>query len=144
MPCPLLIFSQSEYLIQIFDTNSHTEWQTVQIQISWLKPTDLELHCFKGKTYLGSDMYPARTRGNVFSAETQLTLAYSVLIFCNLIYMGHTKQKKPSNMCKMYRFWPFCTGKKYHYGLCPSFTHSAVWNDSVSRQWRPWLDSADA
>ena len=24
---------------------SHTDWQTVQIQISWLKPTDLDLHC---------------------------------------------------------------------------------------------------
>ena len=33
--------------IQIADINSHTEWQTVQIQISWLllqKPTDLDLH----------------------------------------------------------------------------------------------------
>ena len=40
-------FSQSDYLIQIVDIKSHTEWQTVQIQISWLlqKPTDLDLHC---------------------------------------------------------------------------------------------------
>ena len=31
------------------DTNSNTEWQTVQIQISWLlqKPTDLDLHCLQ-------------------------------------------------------------------------------------------------
>ena len=29
-----------------FDRNSHFQWQTVQIQISWLqKPTDLDLHC---------------------------------------------------------------------------------------------------
>ena len=36
MSHPLLIVSQSDYLIQVVDTNSHTEWQTVQIQISWL------------------------------------------------------------------------------------------------------------
>ena len=47
MPCPLLIFSQSDILIWIVAINSHTKWQTVQIQISWLlqKPTDLDLHC---------------------------------------------------------------------------------------------------
>ena len=34
---------------QISDMNSYTEWQTVQIQISWLlqKPTDLDLHCLQ-------------------------------------------------------------------------------------------------
>ena len=38
---------QSDYLIMVVDINSHSEWQTVQIQISWLlqKPTDLDLHC---------------------------------------------------------------------------------------------------
>ena len=35
MPHPFQILSQSDYLIQIVDINSHTEWQTVQIQISW-------------------------------------------------------------------------------------------------------------
>ena len=35
MPCPLLIFTQSDSLIQIVDINSYTEWQTVQIQI-WI------------------------------------------------------------------------------------------------------------
>ena len=34
MPHPLLIFSQSDYLIQIVDRNSHTEWHTVQVCIS--------------------------------------------------------------------------------------------------------------
>ena len=49
MPCPLLIFSQSDYLIQVVDINSNTEWQTEQVQISWLlkKPTDLDLHCWQ-------------------------------------------------------------------------------------------------
>ena len=41
MPRPLLIFSQSDYLICIVAINSHTGWQTVQIQISWL------LHCLQ-------------------------------------------------------------------------------------------------
>ena len=49
MPPPLLIFSQSECLIWIVAINSHTWWQTVQIQISWLKPTDLDLHCLLGQ-----------------------------------------------------------------------------------------------
>ena len=48
MPRPLLVFSQSDYLTHV-DTNSHTIWQTVQIQNSWLlqKPTDLDLLCFQ-------------------------------------------------------------------------------------------------
>ena len=41
MPCPFQIFSQSDYLIQIVDINSHTEWQTMQIQISWLLRSQL-------------------------------------------------------------------------------------------------------
>ena len=56
MSHPHLIFSQSDYLIQIVDINSHTQWQAVQIQISWLlqKPTDLDLHCLQKRTYPGS------------------------------------------------------------------------------------------
>ena len=56
MPRPLLIFSQSDYLIQFFVINLHTWWQTVQIQISWLlqKPTDLDLHCLQNMVYPGS------------------------------------------------------------------------------------------
>ena len=55
MPGPFQIFNQSDYLIQVVDINSHTEWQTVQIQISWLlqKPTDLDPHC-KSSVYRGS------------------------------------------------------------------------------------------
>ena len=49
MPRPLVSFSKSVYLIQFADTNSNTEWQTVQIQISLLlqKSTDLNLHCLQ-------------------------------------------------------------------------------------------------
>ena len=50
-----LIFSQSDYLILDFDTNSHTKRQTVQIQIIWLlqKPTDLALHCLQRQGIIG-------------------------------------------------------------------------------------------
>ena len=49
IPRPFPAVSQSDYLIQIPDINSHTGRQTVQIQISWLlqKPTDLDLHCLQ-------------------------------------------------------------------------------------------------
>ena len=62
MPCPFQIFSQSDCLIQIIDINSHTEWQTVQIPISWLllKPTDLDLHHLQ-RQYISSFI---RTRVN--------------------------------------------------------------------------------
>ena len=36
MSRPFLIFSQSDYVIRIVAINSHTQWQIVQIQISWL------------------------------------------------------------------------------------------------------------
>ena len=56
MPHPLLIVSQSDYLIQTVDISSHTEWQTVQIQISWLLQS--QLICIyticTGRAYPGS------------------------------------------------------------------------------------------
>ena len=63
MPRPFLIFGQSDNLIQIVDINSHTKWQTMQIQISWLlqKPTDLDLHCLQRQDISGF----SRTRVNV-------------------------------------------------------------------------------
>ena len=52
MPCLLLIFSQSEFLIRIVAINLHTWWQTVQIKIScqliWIYTV-----C-KGRIYPGS------------------------------------------------------------------------------------------
>ena len=57
MPCPFLFFSQSDYLIQIADINSRTEWQTVQ------KPTDLDLHCLQRQGISGF----SRTRVNNFN-----------------------------------------------------------------------------
>ena len=54
MSFPLLVFSLSDYFIQVIDTNSNTDWQTVQIQIIWLleKPTDLDLLCLAGELTL--------------------------------------------------------------------------------------------
>ena len=69
MPRLFLIFSQSDYLIQIGDINSHTEWQTVQIQISWFlqKPTDLDLHCLQRQdifVYVYVEvLWPSQTNG---------------------------------------------------------------------------------
>ena len=62
MPHPLLIVSQLDCLIQIVDINSHTKWQTVQIQISWLlkKPNDLNLNCLQRQSISGF----SRTRAN--------------------------------------------------------------------------------
>ena len=56
MPRLFQIFSQSDHLIQIVDINSHTEWQTVQIQISWLHRSQLIwiYTVCKGSVYPGS------------------------------------------------------------------------------------------
>ena len=56
MPRPFKIFSQLDYLIQTFYINSHTERQTVQIQISWLLRSQLIwiYTVCKGSAYLGS------------------------------------------------------------------------------------------
>ena len=65
MLCPLLIFKQSEYLIQVAHTNSNISSQTKQIQISWL-PTDLDLHCLQRQGISGFN----RTRVNIFYIRT--------------------------------------------------------------------------
>ena len=56
MSRPIQIFSQSNCLIQIVDINSHTEWQTVYIQISWLLRSQLiKIYTvYKGRVYPGS------------------------------------------------------------------------------------------
>ena len=59
MPCPPLIFSQSDYLSSIVAINSQTKWQTVQIQISWLL---LDLHCLQRQGISGL----SRTRVKVY------------------------------------------------------------------------------
>ena len=67
MPHPLLIVSQPDSLIQIVDINSHSEWQTVQIQMSWLlqKPTDLDLHCLQRQGISGFSRTRVKRQGSV-------------------------------------------------------------------------------
>ena len=66
MPQPLLVFSQSDYLIQVVDTNSHTEWQTVQIQISWL--ICIYKVC-KSETYPGSAGQVLKQRESIIKSK---------------------------------------------------------------------------
>ena len=83
MPHPLLIFSQSGYLIQIVAIDLHTWWQTVQIQISWLlqKPTDLDLHCLQRQSISGF----SRTRVNI-NYRNQTTYHFD---FCSCIVKSY-------------------------------------------------------
>ena len=80
MPHLLLIFSQSDCLIQIVAINSHTWWQTVQIQISWLlqKPADLDLHCLQRQGISGF----SRTRVKIELAGKNMDL----LIYNSYLY----------------------------------------------------------
>ena len=47
-------------------------------------------------------------------------------------------------MHKICRFRSSWACSKYHPGLCSSFIHSVVSNDSVSWQWMPWSACTDA
>ena len=85
---PLLISSQSDYLIQVCDRNSHNQWQTMQIQISWLlqKPTDLDLHCLlnQGMSCSAREdsfcLSSVDAERNLFTCFGQLNLIYSLEI----------------------------------------------------------------
>ena len=115
MPCPFLIVSQSNYLIQVADTNSHTLWQTVQIQISWLlqKPTDLDLHCLQRYDIFGF----SRTRVNLYwfiwSLKCQKNLQQTPFLFLFTFQWKHelifhlnslTWNVKSYSLWKIYKF----------------------------------------
>ena len=72
MPRPLQTVSQSDYSIQVVDTNKHTEWQTVQIQISWLlkKQTDLDLHCLQRLVSAGPGLTLLAIQVSLVTLET--------------------------------------------------------------------------
>ena len=74
LPRPLLISSQSDYLIRVFNKYSHISWQTVQIQISWL----LHLHCLlrQGMSCLTREglKFQTRNRCSVFAQVSLRTL----------------------------------------------------------------------
>ena len=95
---PTSNFSQSDYLILIVDINSHTKWQAVQIQISWLqKPTDLDLHYLQKQDISGF----SKTRVNIptwsphdweivdatlnLSSNKQDFLSVKMISFCKIV-----------------------------------------------------------
>ena len=92
MTLPLLIFSQSDYLIWIVAINSHALWQTVQIQISWLlqKPTDLDLHCLQRQGISGFSRTrvkaPYSSKIDIFIQERLNKLIYGIdtIIKCGI------------------------------------------------------------
>ena len=58
--------------------------------------------------------------------------------------MGRVKRKVPSSMRKNVRNYILCTCARYHPGICSTLKHSTVSDDSVSGQWMPRSDCADA
>ena len=108
MPHPLLIINQSVCLIQAVDINSHTEWQTVQIKISWLlqKPTDLDLHCLQRQGISGF----SRTRVNllnIFGRFLPFLLGRQVL-WLSVCFTAHwaTAEKGSTLNCKKLLSFP--------------------------------------
>ena len=53
IPHPLLIFSQSDYLIQVVDTNSHTSWQCRSRLVGFFRSQLIWIYTVcKGRIYL--------------------------------------------------------------------------------------------
>ena len=90
MSCPLLIFSQSDYLIQVVDTNSHFQCQIVQIQISWLlqKPTDLDLHCLQRHGISGFSWTRVKWTGYIFRGGNSIKTAFLGRQSCLCCFSG--------------------------------------------------------
>ena len=117
MPCPLLISSQSDYLIWVFDRNLIFNDKTVQIQISWLlqKPADLDLHCL-----LRQDMSCSAREGltckaivpNIGNTDTRK----HVNKYFKIYHMGSAMQK---HVCGQRRFRSACASVQSDHGLCP-------------------------
>ena len=62
MPHPLLIFSQSEYLIHVVDTNSHAEWQCRSRSVGFSEANWSDLHCLKRQGTSGFSRTRFQTR----------------------------------------------------------------------------------
>ena len=86
MPHPFLIFRQSDDLIHIAHINSRTEWQTVQIQISWLlqKQSELDRHCLQRQ---GLSEF-SRTRVKLLSSCLKLSARYQLFSYQCLVSIG--------------------------------------------------------
>ena len=111
MPRPLLAFSQSDYLIQVVDTNSNSEWQTVQVQISWLlqKPTDLDLHCLQRQGISGFSRTRVNKFDNTLSASLQIQpINYSV----DNRSRGHLNTRVKFSADNIFRYFSYFSQKK--------------------------------
>ena len=127
MPHPLLIVSQSDHFIQAVDTNSHTEWQTVQIQISWLlkKPTDFDIHCFQRQGISGFSMTRVKMATSlgtnaVFVMRVHCNCAL-IACFIHSIHWLLATQKQG--------VWLSSTDNFLPYFFYPYDVHIATWQD---------------
>ena len=113
MPCPFPIFSQSDYLIQVVDINSNAEWQTVQIQISWLlqKPTDLDLHCLQRQGISGFSR--TRVKANIHTSFELLCTKNSLRSDNGKIYPEYLETSTLYHTCS--KIW---TSTVYYSMLC--------------------------
>ena len=94
MPRPFQIFSQSIYLIQIVDINSQTEWQIVQIQISWLLRSQLIwiYTVCKGRVYPGSAGQGLKNQADDKCSPKELRLSYELRTFCHIRWIPQNIQ----------------------------------------------------
>ena len=131
--------SQSDSLIEIVNVNSHTKWQTVQIQISWLlqKPTDLDLHCLQRQGISG------------FSRTRVITFFFSFLMDIHIIFflclLSEVLLMSTHNICNC-----------IHPPIIMSWANNSVkhwWNLPISNlkpdlfhinAWTIWLKSLDS
>ena len=156
MPPPLLIFSQSGYLVQIVDINLHTEWQTVQIQfrsqLIWIYTV-----C-KGRVYPGSaEQGLTFTMLWVNSADNKLTIFFflfflvkRILHFMQIVSLGQFAWSVRSNFLGKTRkifqnvvCWNFNSACKVckleKFMLLPAYMSKNCWMREEQR--RPWSDT---
>ena len=93
MPCSLLIFCQSIYLMQIVNANSNTEWQTVRIQISLLlqKSTFLDVQCLQRQGisgFSGVRLYYLQNEEFIWCCVMYMCRLCGSFIFCSVLYVS--------------------------------------------------------
>ena len=122
MPLPLIIFSQSDDLILIVAINSHTQWQTVQIQISWLLKKDL--HCLQRQGIYGfSRIFQW---GQITPCPT--TVPYGEIFFYHYTNPGTTSTNLIVSHIKLMR-----SARNQYYKITVENLTTNVWLGSKSR-----------
>ena len=102
MPHPLLIFSKSEYLIQVVDTNSNTEWQTVRSRsVGFFRSQLIWIYTVcKGRTYPGSAGQGLMSTNNNFFMKKKkkkiprIIISYSSLTITTLSLWANSADNK--------------------------------------------------